>query len=137
MLFPAKNFPPDVGPEFLEDVIEDSGFHLRSPVRGRLTQAALLRRIISVGQTRLQRIAHDLGEAEARASRICLSQEGTGYGVAGAAKKAPLLHCVITWVLVGDRGDDRLGEKSPGHSVREGAPIIASASGDAVAQLRI
>jgi hypothetical protein len=33
-LFLAKNFLPDVGPEFLEDVIEDSGFHLRSPVRG-------------------------------------------------------------------------------------------------------
>src|SRR5216684_1655681 len=137
MLFPAKNFPPDVGPEFLEDVIEDSGFHLRSPVRGRLFQAALLRRIISVGQTRLQRIAHDLGEVEARASRICLSHEGTGYRVARAAKKASLLHSVIAWVLVRDHGDNSLGEKSPGHSVREGTPIIASISGDAVAQFRI
>src|SRR6266446_1036667 len=127
----------DIGPEFLEDVIEDSRFHLGSPVLGRLTQAALLRRIISVGQTRLQRIAHHLGEVEARASRICLSHEGTGYRVARAAKKASLLHGVITWVLVRDRGDNSLGEKSPGHSVREGPPIVASVSGGAVAQLRI
>src|SRR5260370_29614503 len=106
MLFPAKNFPPNVGPEFLEDVIEDSGFHLRSPVRGRLTQAALLRRIISVGQTRLQPIAHHLGEAEARASRICLRHEGTGYRVARAVKKSSLLHCVITWVFVRNPRDN-------------------------------
>jgi hypothetical protein len=32
-------------------VIQDGGFHLRSPVQGRLIQAALLRRIIGVGQT--------------------------------------------------------------------------------------
>src|SRR6266478_8454404 len=134
MLFPAKNFPPDVGPEFLEDVIEDSRFHLGSPVLGRMTQAALLRRIISVGQTRLQRIAHHLGEIEAGSSRICLSQEGTGYRISCAAKKASLLHGVITWVLVRDRGDNCLREKTPGHSVREGAPIIASVSGGAVAQ---
>src|SRR5216684_2787502 len=137
MLFPAKNFPPDVRPEFLEDVIEDGGFHLRSPVLGRLTQAALLRRIIRVGQTRLQRIAHHLGEVEARASGIRLSHEGTGYRVARAAKKASLLHRVITWVLVRDHGDNRLGEKSPGHSVRESAPIIASITDGSAAQLRI
>src|SRR6266567_8990209 len=112
MLVPAKNFPPDVRPEFLEDVIEDGGFHLRSPVLGRLTQAALLRRIIRVGQTRLQRIAHYFGEVEARASRVCLSHEGTGYRIARAAKKDFLLHSVITWVLVRDRGDNSLGEKS-------------------------
>src|SRR6267142_7080375 len=47
-LFPAKNFPADARPKFLEDVIQHSGFHLRSPVPCRLTQAALLRRIISV-----------------------------------------------------------------------------------------
>jgi hypothetical protein len=35
-LFSAKNSFPDVRPEFLEDVIQDSGFHLRSPVPGRL-----------------------------------------------------------------------------------------------------
>src|SRR6266849_10569637 len=108
MLVPAKNFPPDVRPEFLEDVIEDGGFHLRSPVLGRLTQAALLRRIIRVGQTRLQRIAHHLGEVEARASGICLSHEGTGYRVARAAEKTSLLHGVIPRVLVQDRGDNSL-----------------------------
>ncbi len=48
--FSAKNLLADVRPEFLEDVIQESGFHLPSPVHGRLTEAALLRRIISVGQ---------------------------------------------------------------------------------------
>src|SRR6266567_5800 len=136
-LFLSKNVTADIRPEFLEDVIQDGGFHLRSPVLGRLTKAALLRRIISVGQARLQRIAHYFGEVEARASRVCLSHEGAGYRIARAAKKASLLHSVITWVLVRDRGDNSLGEKSSGHSIREGAPIIAPVSGDAVAQFRV
>src|ERR1019366_6208270 len=99
-LFSAKNFPSDVRPEFLEDVIQDSGFHLRSPVPGRLTQAALLRRIIGVGQASFQSIAHYLGPVKARASRICLSEEGTGYRVTRSAKKPSLTHGVIAWVLV-------------------------------------
>src|ERR1022692_794040 len=129
-LFPAKNFPADVRPEFLEDVIQDSGLHLRSPVPGGLTQAALLRRIIGVGQGSFQSIARYLGPVKARASRICLSDEGTGYRVARSVKKPSLTHGVIARVLVRDRGDDGLGEKSPRHSVREGAPIIASVTGD-------
>jgi hypothetical protein len=43
--FSAKNLLADVRPEFLEDVIQDSGFHLRFPAHGRLTEAALLRRM--------------------------------------------------------------------------------------------
>src|SRR5260370_30978499 len=121
----------------LQDVTQGGGFNLRSPFRAGLFEAALPRWIISVGQTRLQRIAHHFGEVEARASRICLSHEGAGYRIACAAKKASLLHGVITWVLVRDHGDNSLGEKSSGHSIREGAPIIAPVSGDAVAQFRI
>src|ERR1700730_15126250 len=136
-LFLAKNFPADVRPEFLEDVIQDSGFHLRSKVQSRLTQAPLLRRIISGGQTRFQCIAYHLGEVETRASRICLSDEGTGYRVARAAEKASLTHGVIARVLVRDRGDNGLREKSSRHSVRECTPIIASVTGDSMAQLRI
>jgi hypothetical protein len=55
--FLAENFPADVRPEFLEDVIQDSGFHLRSKVQSRLTQVAFLGRIISGGQTRFQCIS--------------------------------------------------------------------------------
>src|SRR3977135_1201266 len=136
-LFPAKNFSADVRPEFLEDVIQHSGFHLRSPAPGRLTQAALLRRIISVGQTRFQRIAYHLRPVEARASRICLGEECTGDRVARAAEKASLPHSVIAWILVRDRWDNGLGEKNSRHAVRECAPIIASVTDDSVAQLRI
>src|SRR3984893_16939154 len=136
-LFLAKNFPADVRPEFLEDVIQDSGFHLSSKVQSRLTQPPLLRRIISGGQTRFQCIACYLGPVEARASSICLSDEGARYRVARAAEKASLTHSVIARVLVRNRGDNGLGEKSPRYSVREGAPIIASITGDSVAQLRI
>jgi hypothetical protein len=32
-LFPAKQFPPDVRPEFLEDVIQNGGFHLPESAR--------------------------------------------------------------------------------------------------------
>src|ERR1700737_69681 len=133
-LFLAKNFLADVRPELLENVIQDSGFHLRSKVQSRLIQAPLLRRIISVGQTRFQSIAHHLREVETRASRICLSDEGPRYRVARAVEKATLPHGVITWVFVRDRGDNGLGKKSPRHSVRECAPIIASITGESAAQ---
>jgi hypothetical protein len=36
-LFSAKNLSADVGPEFLEDVVQHSGFHLRSKVPRGLT----------------------------------------------------------------------------------------------------
>src|SRR6202049_1467738 len=136
-LFLSKDFLADVRPELLEKVIQDSGFHLRSKVQSRLTEAPLLRRIISVGQTSFQSIAHHLREVEARASRICLSDEAPGYRIAGAAEKASLAHGVKTWVLVRDRGDNGFGKKSPRYAVREGAPIIASITGDSVAQFRI
>src|ERR1700688_693768 len=84
-LFLAKNFPADVRPEFLEGVIQDSGFHLRSKVQSRLTQAPLLGWIISGGQTRFQCIACHLGPVKAGASGIGLGDEGTGYRVARAA----------------------------------------------------
>src|ERR1700675_3559718 len=105
-LFLAKNFPADVRPELLEDVIQDSGFHLRSKVQSRLTQVPLLRRIISGGQTRFQCIAYHLGGVEARASRICLGDKGTGYRIARAVEKPSLPHGVIARVLVCDRGDN-------------------------------
>src|SRR3984893_9098246 len=136
-LFLSKEFLADVGPELLKKVIQDSGFHLRSKVQSRLTEAPLLRRIISVGQTSRQSIAHHLREVETRTSRICLSDEGPRYRVARAAEKASLTHGVITWVLVRDRGDNGLREKSSRHSVRECTPIIASVTGDSMAQLRI
>jgi hypothetical protein len=47
-LFLAKELFSDVRPEFLEDVIEDSRFHLSSEVHCRLIETALLRRIIKV-----------------------------------------------------------------------------------------
>src|ERR1700722_18139400 len=136
-LFSAKNFPANVRPEFLEDVIQDSRFHLCYPVPGGLTQAAFLRRIIGVGQGSFQSIARYLRPVKGRASGIRLSDEGAGYRVTRSTKKTSLAHGVITRVLVGDRGDNGLGEKSPRHSVREGAPIIPSITGDSVAQLRI
>src|ERR1022692_765259 len=95
-LFPAKNFPANVRPEFLEDVIQDSGFHLRCPVPGGLTQAAFLRRIIGVRQGSFQSIARYLGPVKARASGICLSYEGAGYRVTRSTKKPSLTHGVIT-----------------------------------------
>src|SRR5665213_131732 len=137
MLFLAKNSPADVRPELLEDVIQDSGFHLSSKVQSRLTQATLLRRIISGGQTRFQCIASYLGPVEARASRICLSDEGARYRVARTAEKASLTHGVIAWILVRNRRDNGLGEKSPRHAVREGAPIIAPVTLDSVPQFWI
>src|ERR1700704_1016641 len=136
-LFPAKNLLADVRPKFLEDVIQHSGFHLRSPIPGRLTQAALLRRIISVGQTRFQRIACHFGPVEARASRICLGEECTGDRVARAAEKTSLPHGVIARILVRDCWDNGLGEKNSRYAVRESAPIIASVTNDSVAQLWI
>src|ERR1700730_15783402 len=136
-LFLAKNFLADVRPELLENVIQDSGFHLRSKVQSRLTEAPLLRRIISVGQTSFQCIAYHLGRVKARASRICLSDEGPRYRVACAAEKASLAHGVVTRGLVRERGDNGFGKKRPRDAVREGAPIIASITGDSVAQLRI
>src|ERR1700730_1182527 len=136
-LFLAKNFLADVRPELLENVIQDSGFHLRSKVQSRLIEAPLLRGIISVGQTRFQSIAHHLREVDTRASRICLSDEGPRYRVACAAQKASPAQGVITWVLVRDRGDNGLGEKSSRHSVREGAPIITPVTDDSAAQFRI
>src|ERR1700676_5348794 len=63
-LFLAKNFFPDIRPEFLEDVIQDRRFHLRSPVQSRLTQAALLRRIVEVGQAGFHSISSHLGPVE-------------------------------------------------------------------------
>src|SRR3977135_1144694 len=122
-LFPAKNFPANVRPEFLEDVIQHSGFHLRTPVPGRLTQAALLRRIISVGQTRFQRIACHFGPVEARASRICLGEECTGDRVARAAEKTSLPHGVIARILVRDCWDNAHVKKNSPHDVRESALI--------------
>src|ERR1700688_3314533 len=101
----------DIRPEFLEDVIQDSGFHLRSPVQGCLTQAALLRRIIGVGQASFQSISCYLGPVEARASRICLSDEGTGDRVARTTEKPSMTQSVIARVLVCNRRDNGLGEK--------------------------
>src|ERR1700730_11663131 len=111
-LFTAKDFLADVRPEFLEDVIQHSGFHLRSPVAGGLTQAALLWRIVQVSQCGFQSIAPHLGPAKARATRICLADEGTGYRVAGSVKKTSLTQGVIARVLVRDGRDNSLGEKS-------------------------
>jgi hypothetical protein len=64
-LFPTKNLLANVRPEFLEDVIQHSGFHLGSEVLGRLAQAPLLRRIIRIGQASFQSIAYYLGPVEA------------------------------------------------------------------------
>jgi len=89
-LFLAKEFLADVRPELLENVIQDSGFHLRSKVQGRLTQAPLLRRIIGGGQTSFQCIAYHLGRVEANGPRVCLCDESTGYRVGRAAEKASL-----------------------------------------------
>src|SRR5260370_25815388 len=127
----------DIRPEFLKDVIQDGGFHLRSPVQGCLTQAALLRRIIGVGQAGFQSISCYLGPVEARTSRICFSDEGARYRVARAAKKPSVTHSVVARVLVRNRRDNGLGEKSPRYSVLEGPPIIASITLDSAAQLRI
>src|SRR5580693_6440625 len=84
-LFLSQDFLADVRPELLEKVIQDRGFHLRSKVQSRLTEAPLLRRIISVGQTSFQSIAHHFREVEARTSGVCFSNEAPGYRVAGAA----------------------------------------------------
>src|ERR1700719_2274468 len=91
-LFLPKDFLADVRPELLENVIQDSGFHLRSEVQSRLIEAPLLRRIISVGQTSFQSIAHHLRGVKTRASRICLSNESPRYRIACAAEKISLAH---------------------------------------------
>jgi len=136
-LFAVKDVLADVRPEFLEDVIEDSGFHLRREVHGGLTEATLLRRVIGVGQASFQCVAAYLGPVKGRASRIRLPDEGVGYRVAGSVEKTSLAQGVIARVLVRERWDNGLGEKSSGYSVSEGAPIIASIAGDSVPQFRI
>src|ERR1700730_809514 len=136
-LFLAKNFLADVRPELLENVIQDSGFHLRSKVQSRLIEAPLLRRIISVGQTRFESVAHHLREVETRASRICLSDEGPRYRVASTVQKTAPTQGVIKWVLVRDRGDYSLGEKGSRHSVRESAPVITPIPDDSAAKFRV
>ena len=65
-LFAVKNVLADVWPDFLEDVIEDSGFHLHCEVHGSLTGAALLRRIIGVGQPGFQKKVPDTPSANVR-----------------------------------------------------------------------
>src|SRR5579864_644259 len=71
-LFLVKNVLADVGPEFLEDVIEDSGFHLHCEVHGSLAGAALLRRVIGVGQASFECVAPHLGPVKGVVSRIRL-----------------------------------------------------------------
>ena len=118
-------------------MIQDGGFHLRPPVQGRLIQAALLRRIIGVGQAGFQSISSYLGPIEGRASRIRLSDEGARYRVTRAAEKPSVTQSVIARILVRNRRDNGLGEKSPRYSIREGALIIAAITFDSAAQLRI
>src|ERR1700730_3614368 len=131
-LFCAENLFSDVGAEILGEVIQQSGFHLRSPVPRRLTEPALLRWIIRIGQPRFQSIARQFGPVEAIASRISFGDERPCYRVSRATEKASLPHGVITGVLVRDRRHDSLGEKGSRHSVRECAPIIAAVTGGSV-----
>lgn len=46
-LFASEDFCRDVGPEFLEDVVEDSGFHLYSPVLHGLTRLAVVEAVLT------------------------------------------------------------------------------------------
>ena len=136
-LFSAKNFLADIRPEFLEDVIQYGGFHLRSPVPCSLVKAAFLRRIVGVGQGCFQSIPRYFGPVEFCPSRIRLGDEGAGDRVTRSPKKPTVLHGVIAWVLMGDRGDDSLGKKCPGDAIHEIAPVIAAVTGDSMAQFRI
>lgn len=113
-LFSAKYLPTNIRPEFLENVIQCGGFHLRSPVSRRLIQAALLRRIVRVGQGRFQTISRHLRPVKGRPSGIFLSYEGLGDRVTRSSKESAVLHGVIARVFVGDRGHNSLGEKSSG-----------------------
>src|SRR5579864_8351795 len=103
-LFSAEYLTPDIRPEFLENVIQDGRFHLRSPVSRRLIQAALLRRIVGIGQGRFQAISCHLRPVKGCASRIFLSYKGSGYRVTRPSKEPAMLHGVIARVFVGDRG---------------------------------
>jgi hypothetical protein len=53
-LFSSRDFCSNVRPEFLEEVIQDGGFHLRPKVLGGLARRALLSRIVGVEQASFQ-----------------------------------------------------------------------------------
>src|SRR5713101_2097930 len=136
-LFSSKDFCSDVRPEFLKNVIQDSGFHLSSKVPGCFARAALLRRIVGASQAGFQRIAAYFGPVKSRASGIFLRDEGHGYRVGRSAKKASLTHRVVARILVGHRGHDGLGKKSPRDTINNVPPIVTSITGGSVAELRV
>src|SRR5260370_4381417 len=83
----AKEFWPDIRPEFLGDVVQGGAFQLCSPVDCRLTRAALLSRVVGVGQSCFKCIAHDFGPVEALASGIGFGDHHAGKGIACAAEE--------------------------------------------------
>src|SRR3984893_15115373 len=126
----------DSRPELLGDVIQDCGFHLSSPIPGRLLPAALLRRIVSVGETRFERISNHFGPIEARTSGVGLGNDSTRQGIAKAAEKASVTHRVVARIFVRDRGHNGFREKGSGDAIREGAPVIPRIALDSGTQLR-
>src|SRR2546427_4691468 len=116
----------NIRPKLLGDVIQYGRFHLLSPIPGGLPQAALLRRIIRVGETCFQGIAGHFGPIEVGASRIGFSDDSTGQRIAEAAEKTSVTQRVISWVLVRNGWNNGFGEKSARHAVRKCPPIIAT-----------
>ena len=119
---------PDVGPEFLDDVVEGGGFHLVFPIAQGLMPTSLLRRVVKIGQRSFAGIASDLGLIEASSSGIGFGENGARERVADAVEKSALAERVIARIFTGDDGNEGLREICSRDAVGEGTPVIASVS---------
>src|SRR5579863_2282572 len=133
----AEEEVADVGPEFLGDVVQGSGFHLVSPVDQCLAPAALLGRVVSVGQSCLQRIASHFRPVETRSFRIGLGEYHAGKSIVRAAEKASVAQRVIPGIFVSDPGNDGFGEVGSRDSINKRVVIVAPVSGAPSAEFRI
>src|SRR5579863_8229512 len=133
----AEEEVADVRLEFLGDIVQGGGFHLRSPIDRRLMRAALLGRVVSVGQSCFQCIAPNFRPVESRSPRIVFGDYHAGKSIVCAAEKASVAQRVVAGVLVSYPGNDGFREVSSRNPVHKRVPVIAPVAGGSLAELRI
>src|SRR5579863_116689 len=133
----AEEEVADVRLEFLGDIVQGGGFHLRSPIDRRLMRAALLGRVVGIGQSRFQGVAPNFRPVESRSPRIVFGDDHAGKSIVRAAEKASVAQRVVAGIFVSYPRNDCFGEVSSRNSVDKRVPVIAPVAGGALAELRI
>src|SRR5579863_10279056 len=115
----------DIGPKLHGDVINHLRLHLLSPIPGGLLQAALLGRIINIGESSFQGSARHLGPIEGPTARIGSGNHRTRECIACAPEKAAVPQRVIARVLMRYDRYNGSGEEVIRHTIGKNPPIVA------------